>query len=91
MWVNNRGLALLGVSAATPDPLGGKIARDASGTPTGSFADSAAIFVSEKDPTTGSLESGKRADLVVLERREIGGMSARGAYTSGSSATDAGP
>ena len=73
VWVNNRGLALLGVSAATPDPLGGKIARDASGTPTGSFADSAAIFVSEKDPTTGSLESGKRADLVVLERREIGG------------------
>ena len=48
VWVNNRGLALLGVSAATPDPLGGKIARDASGTPTGSFADSAAIFVSEK-------------------------------------------
>jgi predicted amidohydrolase YtcJ len=56
--VNNRGLRS-GVSAATPDPLGGKIARDASGTPTGSFADSAAIF-------------GKRADLVVLERREIG-------------------
>jgi len=38
VWVNNRGLALLGVSAATPDPPGGKIARDASGT---SFADSA--------------------------------------------------
>jgi len=59
VWVNNRGLALLGVSAATPDPPGGKIARDASGTPTGSFADSAAIFVSEKDATIGSLESGK--------------------------------
>jgi len=59
VWVNNRGLALLGVSAATPDSPGGKIALDASGTPTGSFAYIAAIFVSEKDATIGSLESGK--------------------------------
>src|SRR5262245_33753680 len=51
VWVNSRGLAVLGVSGATPDPRGGKIARDASGVPTGSFADSAATFVSEKLPT----------------------------------------
>ncbi|HVQ11730.1 MAG TPA: amidohydrolase [Methyloceanibacter sp.] len=49
-WVNSRGLALLGVTAATQDPPGGKIARDATGAPLGSFADSAAIFVSEKIP-----------------------------------------
>ena len=38
------------MTAETPDPPGGKIARDASGAPSGSFADSAAIFVSEKIP-----------------------------------------
>lgn len=36
VWVNSRGLELLGVSAATQDPAGGKIARDGSGAPTGS-------------------------------------------------------
>ena len=51
MWVNSRGLALLGVTAETPDPPGGKIARDSSGAPSGSFADSAAIFVEEKIPS----------------------------------------
>jgi predicted amidohydrolase YtcJ len=50
VWVNSRGLELLGVTAETPDPRGGKIARDELGAPTGSFADSAAIFVAEKIP-----------------------------------------
>jgi predicted amidohydrolase YtcJ len=50
VWVNSRGLELLGVTAETPDPRGGKIDRDASGAPTGSFADSAAIFVADKIP-----------------------------------------
>jgi predicted amidohydrolase YtcJ len=44
VWVNSRGLALLGVTAETPDIPGGKIARDAKGVPTGYFADRASIF-----------------------------------------------
>jgi predicted amidohydrolase YtcJ len=51
VWVNSRGLALLGVTAETPDIPGGKIARDAKGAPTGSFADRASIFVDEKIPS----------------------------------------
>ena len=51
VWVNSRGLALLGVTAETPDIPGGKIARDAKGTPTGYFADRASIFVDEKIPS----------------------------------------
>lgn len=39
--VNTRALGLAGISAATPDPLGGKIARDASGAPTGILQDAA--------------------------------------------------
>jgi predicted amidohydrolase YtcJ len=51
VWVNSRGLALLGVTAETPDIPGGKIARDAKGVPTGYFADRASIFVDEKIPS----------------------------------------
>jgi predicted amidohydrolase YtcJ len=50
VWVNSRGLALAGVTAATPDPPGGKITRDATGAPTGAFADNATLLVSEKIP-----------------------------------------
>ena len=49
--VNSRGLALLGVTAETPDIPGGKIARDAKGAPAGYFADRASIFVDEKIPS----------------------------------------
>jgi predicted amidohydrolase YtcJ len=51
VWVNSRGLALLGVTAETPDIPGGKIGRDAKGAPTGYFADRASIFVDEKIPS----------------------------------------
>jgi predicted amidohydrolase YtcJ len=56
VWVNSRGLALLGVTAETPDIPGGKIARDAKGTPTGYFADRASIVVDEKIPALTAAE-----------------------------------
>ncbi len=34
-WVNSAGLAELGITRDTPDPLGGQIGRDAGGEPTG--------------------------------------------------------
>ena len=68
VWVNSRGLALLGVTAETPDPPGGKIARDASDAPSGSFADSAAIFVSEKNCRSGLEE---RAALTSAELKKM--------------------
>jgi predicted amidohydrolase YtcJ len=51
VWVNSRGLALLGVTAETPDISGGKIGRDATGAPTAYFADRASIFVDETAPS----------------------------------------
>jgi predicted amidohydrolase YtcJ len=68
VWVNSRGLALLGVMAETPDPPGGKISRDAEGAPSGSFADSAAIFVDEKIPSP-SLE--EKAALTAAELKKM--------------------
>ncbi len=72
VWVNSRGLELLGVTAETPDPRGGKIDRDASGAPTGSFADSAAIFVADKIPVPSVEEQ------AALTAAELKKMSASG-------------
>ncbi|WP_226532837.1 amidohydrolase [Microbacterium paraoxydans] len=41
-WVNTAALIELGITRDTPDPLGGRIARDASGEPTGMLYETAA-------------------------------------------------
>jgi predicted amidohydrolase YtcJ len=71
VWVNSRGIELLGVTAETPDPRGGKIDRDASGAPTGSFADSAAIFVADKIPVP-SIEH--QAELTAAELTKMSAL-----------------
>jgi predicted amidohydrolase YtcJ len=43
--VNSRALQLAGITAATPDPMGGKIGRDAAGAPDGLLQDSAQQLV----------------------------------------------
>jgi predicted amidohydrolase YtcJ len=48
--VNSAALRAAGVTAATPDPEGGKIVRDASGHPTGVFIDAASSLVEAKIP-----------------------------------------
>jgi predicted amidohydrolase YtcJ len=72
VWVNSRGLELTGVTAETPDPPGGKIGRDASGAPTGTFADSATLVVDKMIPAP-SLE-----DRARLTAAELNKMSAVG-------------
>jgi hypothetical protein len=47
VWVNRRGLALLGITRDTPDPHDGKIHRDASGTPTGLLLEGAMDLVGD--------------------------------------------
>lgn len=42
-WVNTAGLAALGITRETPDPIGGEIVRDASGEATGLLLENAAI------------------------------------------------
>ncbi len=54
---NSRALALAKITAATPDPLGGKVWRDADGNPTGLLEDSAfdvfATLVPKPTPAQG--------------------------------------
>lgn len=44
-WVNSRALEAAGITAATPDPQGGVIERDAQGNPTGVLRESAMTLV----------------------------------------------
>jgi predicted amidohydrolase YtcJ len=48
--VNSRGLALAGITAKTPDPLGGKIWHDADGQPTGLLEDAAQSLIDKLLP-----------------------------------------
>lgn len=41
LWLNSAGLRLAGITAATPDPAGGRIERDASGNPIGILEETA--------------------------------------------------
>ncbi|KAB7649024.1 amidohydrolase family protein [Polymorphobacter fuscus] len=56
-WANSRALALAGVTAATPDPAGGRIERDAAGNPTGVLVDGAMKLVASKIPAPSQRES----------------------------------
>jgi len=49
-WANSLALQTVGVTAATPDPVGGVIVRDAQGQPTGSLLDAAQGLVSSAIP-----------------------------------------
>jgi predicted amidohydrolase YtcJ len=73
VWVNSRGLELTGVTAKTPDPSGGKIGKDASGAPTGVFADSATLLVDKKIPVP-SLDERGRLTAAELKRMSAFGI-----------------
>jgi len=56
-WANSRALAYAGISAATRDPAGGRIERDASGAATGVLVDAAMTLVTAKIPAPTAKES----------------------------------
>lgn len=59
-WVNSRALELAGITAATPDPVDGRIERDATGEPAGTLHEGAANLVEEliPPPTANDLDAG---------------------------------
>ncbi|MEA2465213.1 MAG: hypothetical protein QOJ98_2960 [Acidobacteriota bacterium] len=50
---NSAAMRAAGVSAATPDPEGGRIVRDANGNPTGIFIDAASTIIDRAVPAVG--------------------------------------
>jgi predicted amidohydrolase YtcJ len=71
--VNSRALALAGITAATPDPGGGKIWRDAAGNPTGLLDDAAQNLVDNAVPAPTAAEdvASARAALDAMRRQGI--------------------
>lgn len=74
MWVNSLALARAGISAATVDPAGGAIARDAQGEPTGMLFENAAGLVDD----VFEMESAPDEREVQTLRQVLRDMAARG-------------
>ncbi len=73
--VNRLGLQLAGITAATPDPPGGRLLRDSGGEPTGVLVDAAMTLVGQHIPAPGE------ADLERRVLRAAGALAALG-FTS---------
>ena len=71
--VNSRALALADITAATPDPAGGKIWRDAAGNPTGLLDDAAQGLIDKAVPAPTAAENvaSARAALDAMRRQGI--------------------
>jgi predicted amidohydrolase YtcJ len=70
--VNSRGLGLAAISTQTKDPLGGKIARDGAGNPTGILEDAAQDIVTQQIPEPTSAENVKAAEAALDAFRRQG-------------------
>ena len=70
--VNTRALQQANISAATPDPLGGRIERDSSGAPTGILEDAAFEKVTAVIPQPAPAEDRKAASAALAAMRRQG-------------------
>ncbi len=66
-WVNRRALEVCGVTNDTRDPEGGRIVRDANGSPTGILIDNAVELVSANLPELSFEERVRRVKLALGE------------------------
>jgi predicted amidohydrolase YtcJ len=71
--VNSRALHLAGITAATPDPLGGKVGRELSGNPSGILEDAAQEAVAKLLPAPTPQDNVKsaRAALEALRKQGV--------------------
>lgn len=72
VWVNSRALQAAGITAATKDPDGGKILRDAKGNPSGVLVDMAVDLVTSKMKVLTMDETTQRIRLALREALEKG-------------------
>jgi predicted amidohydrolase YtcJ len=71
-WANSRALAAAGITRDTPDPVGGKILRDAHGNPTGVLVDAAQELVHKVVPRVGDEEAYRQLDASLREIARVG-------------------
>jgi hypothetical protein len=70
---NAAAMKAAGIGAATPDPEGGRLLRDASGNPTGVFVDNAKALVERVVPPPGKDEM-RKATLAAIHEAERFGL-----------------
>lgn len=75
-WANSLAFKRAGVTSATPDPLNGRLRRDATGAPDGILFESAMDLVANAVPeaTTGQVEGAIREAQTVLWRMGLTGL-----------------
>lgn len=71
-WANSRAMQLAGINKNTPDPVGGKIERDADGNPTGVLVDKAGALVSHLIPPASQAESRAALDAALQQLAQAG-------------------
>jgi len=78
-WANGRALALAGITDKTPDPVGGKIVRDAAGHATGVLVDAAQAMVYKVLPQPTAQEARTMLDRALQSMASVGLTSAHDA------------
>lgn len=71
-WVNRKALEIAGIDEKTPDPMGGKIVRDAAGRATGILIDRAQGLVGAKIPPASDDEVVSRIRAAARECARLG-------------------
>ena len=71
-WANSRALKLAGITKSTPDPVGGKIMRDANGEATGVLVDAAQELVAKVLPQQTEAEGRVMLDRALQEIARVG-------------------
>jgi len=71
-WANSRALALAGITKSTPDPVGGRIERDANGEATGVLVDTAQELLSSVLPRQTDAQARTMLDRALGEIARVG-------------------
>jgi predicted amidohydrolase YtcJ len=71
-WANRKALEIGGITAATPDPPGGKVLRDAAGAPSGVLIDRAQELVAGKIPPPGERQVRERLRRAAVACARLG-------------------
>ena len=72
VWANSAALRAAHINAATKDPVGGRIERDAGGNPTGTLRDDAGNIVTDAKPAPSLDSQAARLDKAFNDMRAIG-------------------
>ena len=71
-WANSAAIKAAGITAATPDPAGGRIERDAAGNPTGVFVDAAKDMMAKAVPAPTPAQSARRLETALAALAAVG-------------------